>query len=408
MRINFFLSIKKIFAFTGVLFFLFVELFSSKSFSQEFVNNGDVISNLNGNIIYVNGNVSDLSNGVFENTGLIYLTGDWTNTAGNPAFTNTPGGTVLMTGATQNIQGSSVTEFYNLTLLGSGVKQLNAIDAIVENTLNLNDRELSTNTNTAFVTNTSVNAITRTSGFVSSLGNGALTRSMASTGIYLFPVGSSIAPARYRPVDIEPANGSSNAFAVRFANTNATNEGFDISQKESIIQNVNPDFYHRIRRDSGTVSADITIYFDAATDGNYASIAHWQNQPQWEDISASSAASNYGLSALSKQTWNDFSPLAFILINDECGEFFVPTAFSPNNDGQNDLECVYGKCIESLLFSIYDRWGEKVFETTDQKQCWDGTYRGKPMNTGVFVYYLQATFDSGESVKKKGNIGLVR
>lgn len=408
MKIYFFKIIRKRVQFFYILFSFAVVFFSSKSFSQEFVNNGDVISNLNGNVIYVNGNISDLTGGIFENTGSIYLTGDWTNTSGNPAFTNTPGGTVLMVGATQNIQGSSVTEFYNLTLSGSGVKQLNAIDAIVESTLNLNDRELSTSINTAFVTNTSVNAITRTSGFVSSLGNGALVRSMASTGTYLFPVGSSLVPARYRPVDIVAANSSSNAFAVRFANTNATNEGFDIAVKQSTIQNVNPDYYHRIRRDSGTASADITIYFDAALDGNFASIAHWQNVPQWEDITASSTAGNYGLSALSKLVWNDFSPPAFVLINDECGELFVPSAFSPNNDSQNDLECVYGKCIESLLFSIYDRWGEKVFETTDQKQCWDGTYRGKPMNTGVFVYYLQATFDSGESVKKKGNIGLVR
>lgn len=391
-----------------LLVFSFFFLLVVNCFAQEFVNNGDVISNLNGNIIYVNGNVSDLSNGIFENTGSIYLTGDWTNTAGNPAFTNTPGGTVLMAGGNENVQGSSVTEFYNLTLSGSGVKQLNGIDAIVKNTLNLNDRELSTNTNTAFVTNTSVNAITRTSGFVSSLGNGALVRSMASTGIYLFPVGSNISPARYRPIDIVPANGSANAFAVRLANTNASNEGFNIYQKESTIQNVNPLYYHRIRRDSGNAAADITIYFDAAQDGNFAGIAHWQNNPQWEDINAASTAGNYGFSALSKLVWDDFSYPAFILINDECGELFVPTAFSPNNDSQNDLECVYGKCIESLLFSVYDRWGEKVFETEDQQQCWDGRYRGKLMNTGVFVYTLQATFKSGESVTKKGNIGLVR
>ncbi|MBI4931786.1 MAG: gliding motility-associated C-terminal domain-containing protein [Bacteroidetes bacterium] len=408
MKIYFSLFIKKR-SITHAVFLLFViGLRSSQCFSQDFVNNGDVISNLNGNIIFVNGNISDLSNGTFENTGSIYLTGDWTNNAGNPAFTITPGGTVLMVGATQNIQGSSVTEFYNLTLSGSGVKQLTGIDAIVKNTLNLNDRELSTNTNTAFVTNTSLNAITRTSGFVSSLGNGALVRSMASTGTYLFPVGSSIAPARYRPVDIVTATSSANAFAVRLANTEATNEGFNIFQKQSTIQNVNPLYYHRIRRDSGSTAADITIYFDAVLDGNFAGIAHWQNQPQWEDINAGSASGNYGLSALSKQVWNDFSPDAFALINDECGEFFVPTAFSPNNDGQNDFECVYGKCIETLLFSIYDRWGEKVFETEDKNLCWDGKYRGKLMNTGVFVYTLHATFKSGQEITKKGNIGLVR
>ncbi|HXC05157.1 MAG TPA: gliding motility-associated C-terminal domain-containing protein, partial [Bacteroidia bacterium] len=51
----------------------------------------------------------------------------------------------------------------------------------------------------------------------------------------------------------------------------------------------------------------------------------------------------------------------------ECGEIYVPNFFSPNGDGKNDFECVYGYCIQTLDFAIYDRWGEKVFETTDPK-----------------------------------------
>jgi gliding motility-associated-like protein len=91
-----------------------------------------------------------------------------------------------------------------------------------------------------------------------------------------------------------------------------------------------------------------------------------------------------------------------------CGEVFVPDAFSPNGDGHNDVECVYGKCIATLYFVIYDRWGNKVFETNDQNQCWDGTYDGKLMNTGEFVYYLNYTLNSGSKVSQKGNITLIR
>ncbi|HYG50418.1 MAG TPA: gliding motility-associated C-terminal domain-containing protein, partial [Flavobacteriales bacterium] len=91
-----------------------------------------------------------------------------------------------------------------------------------------------------------------------------------------------------------------------------------------------------------------------------------------------------------------------------CGEIFVPTAFSPNKDGANEMQCVLGNCIAALYFAIFDRWGEKVFETHDQKMCWDGTYKGKVMNTAVFVYYLEATFNSGETITRKGNITLVR
>ncbi len=97
-----------------------------------------------------------------------------------------------------------------------------------------------------------------------------------------------------------------------------------------------------------------------------------------------------------------------VTVDLQCGEVFVPNAFSPNNDGENDLECVFGKCIQTMTFAIYDRWGEKVFDTTDPKKCWDGIYKGEVMNTAVFVYYLDATLITGEKIKKKGNISLVR
>ncbi|TAL58732.1 MAG: T9SS type B sorting domain-containing protein [Bacteroidetes bacterium] len=99
-----------------------------------------------------------------------------------------------------------------------------------------------------------------------------------------------------------------------------------------------------------------------------------------------------------------------ITINVEipCGDIFVPNAFSPNNDGKNEMECVLGNCIETLKFSIFDRWGEKVFETTDPKICWDGIYKGKLMNTATFVYYLEAVLANGEQINKKGNISLIR
>lgn len=97
-----------------------------------------------------------------------------------------------------------------------------------------------------------------------------------------------------------------------------------------------------------------------------------------------------------------------IYLETPCGDIFVPNAFSPNGDGQNHLECVLGNCIETLKFAIYDRWGERVFETTDAKICWDGVYKGKLMNTAVFVYYLDATLTTGEKISRKGNITLIR
>ena len=103
-----------------------------------------------------------------------------------------------------------------------------------------------------------------------------------------------------------------------------------------------------------------------------------------------------------------FNACVRVYVESPCGEVFIPSAFSPNGDHANDMECVFGNCITQMTFSIYDRWGEKVFETTDSKKCWDGTFRGEPMNTAVFVYYLEATLLTGEKISRKGNVSLVR
>lgn len=99
---------------------------------------------------------------------------------------------------------------------------------------------------------------------------------------------------------------------------------------------------------------------------------------------------------------------ACVNVSVECNDLFVPTAFSPNNDGSNEMVCVLGNCMQTFLFTIYDRWGEKVFETNNLQVCWDGTYKGKPMNTAVFVYYLKATLANGQQLFKTGNISLIR
>lgn len=87
----------------------------------------------------------------------------------------------------------------------------------------------------------------------------------------------------------------------------------------------------------------------------------------------------------------------------------VPNAFSPNNDGSNDVLILHGweKCISQFTFVIFDRWGEKVFESDDPLKTWDGIFRGKPLDPAVFIYFIEATFTSNEKISKKGNISLI-
>lgn len=89
-------------------------------------------------------------------------------------------------------------------------------------------------------------------------------------------------------------------------------------------------------------------------------------------------------------------------------EIFVPSAFSPNADQQNDILFIRGNTIEKIYLVIYDRWGEKIFETTNSTFGWDGTYEGKLLPPDVYVYYVEATCFNKAEFRKKGNITLIR
>lgn len=91
-----------------------------------------------------------------------------------------------------------------------------------------------------------------------------------------------------------------------------------------------------------------------------------------------------------------------------CGDFFVPNVFSPNGDGLNDQINVHGFCIGTYVLQIYSRWGEKVFETSSLTQSWDGTYQGKNLDTGVFVYRASGITIDDKPFEIKGNITLIR
>jgi len=89
-------------------------------------------------------------------------------------------------------------------------------------------------------------------------------------------------------------------------------------------------------------------------------------------------------------------------------QLYIPTSFTPNGDGNNDIYYVFGKCLTDMTFRIYDRWGEKIFETTDVNTGWDGMYKGEKENAGVFIYSFEGTLTTGEKVNKNGNITLIR
>ncbi|MCR5822256.1 MAG: gliding motility-associated C-terminal domain-containing protein [Bacteroidales bacterium] len=93
-----------------------------------------------------------------------------------------------------------------------------------------------------------------------------------------------------------------------------------------------------------------------------------------------------------------------------CGEpnFVIPNAFTPNSDGVNDLLCFSGEFITSFYIAIFTRWGEKVYESDDINQCWDGRYNSNWCLPGVYTYTCTITCEAGKTNSFKGDITIIR
>ncbi|MEM6316047.1 MAG: DNRLRE domain-containing protein [Bacteroidota bacterium] len=306
--------------------FLFGSLMGQKA---HFFNDSAHVFVQSGATIYVQGDVYNDDSGTFDHSGNLHFSGDWTNTAGNAAFINSSPGTVYFFGTNQYIQGTDLTRFPSVTLSGTGIKTQRGVDSEIEDIFDLVDSEWATNSQVLSVTNPNREAILRNIGFVSSDSlNGFLVRAMNSTDDYLFPVGSNgilhNAPYRYRPVMLRPENSAANSFGVRLANLDASNDftgggtGFSRDNRPPTIGGINEYFYHNINHFSGTSRADINIYY-YNVDGDFKSIARWQNENYWLDMNATvSTISNVpntdGANRVATYLgWDNFAPDGFAL-----------------------------------------------------------------------------------------------
>ena len=99
-----------------------------------------------------------------------------------------------------------------------------------------------------------------------------------------------------------------------------------------------------------------------------------------------------------------------ILISKGICKIYVPSAFTPNNDGLNDVfRATYGENITDFRLQVYNRWGQKIFESTDIRNGWDGTMKNlqQPIGTYVWMLRYKTVTDSIEQMMK-GTVMLIR
>jgi len=97
-----------------------------------------------------------------------------------------------------------------------------------------------------------------------------------------------------------------------------------------------------------------------------------------------------------------------VVVSRECTAVNVPSAFSPNGDGVNDVFKVYGEGVTNFQMQIFDRMGRVVFSSNDINRGWDGTDAGEILPVGVYVYTLSYRDGRGVNRIKKGQITIVR
>ncbi|MBS1588159.1 MAG: gliding motility-associated C-terminal domain-containing protein [Bacteroidetes bacterium] len=88
---------------------------------------------------------------------------------------------------------------------------------------------------------------------------------------------------------------------------------------------------------------------------------------------------------------------------------FVPTAFTPNGDGKNDVFRVSNITFQKLEeFRVFNRWGQEIFSTNDPKKGWDGSWKGVPQDMGVYQYLIRVAYPDGFVETYKGDVTLIR
>ena len=134
------------------------------------------------------------------------------------------------------------------------------------------------------------------------------------------------------------------------------------------------------------------------------------NQTTGQSVIASPAESTiYNVQVIDEDCIYDAS-VELRVLDFTCGppNVYVPNAFSPNGDEENDVLFVRANFVTDMKLQIFNRWGELVFESTKLSDGWDGTYKGKDADPAVFVYHLTVVCEDGQEYFEKGNITLLR
>lgn len=173
------------------------------------------------------------------------------------------------------------------------------------------------------------------------------------------------------------------------------------------------DFSVSIAANPNPVIAGTTVTFSSSADANYQ-VTGWLPQAYFTNQTATSQSINLRdttktFSVIGKSDEGCIDTASVRLqIDANTKDVFIPNAFTPNNDGRNDIFKVYGSSVTGADIRIYNQWGALLFETGENNSGWDGTYKGKPQPVGVYLYSIKIRLSNEDTYIKKGSLNLIR
>jgi gliding motility-associated-like protein len=190
---------------------------------------------------------------------------------------------------------------------------------------------------------------------------------------------------------------------------NITDPVCNFSKTFTVLVTVNP-----LPNITITKSNDVTCNKASTTlNANGASNYTWSNSPTLSNTGIANPIANPTTNTTYTVTGTDINGCKnnnkiTVLVNLSKNILDLPNTFTPNADGKNDCfgALNWGNATE-VFFIIYNRWGEKVFETTNINNCWNGEFKGQQAIQGNYVYFIRAKTACGDVVKK-GNVLLMR
>ncbi len=378
----------------------------------QWTNNGASIHIGDAAVLYVGGDFEHKS-GKIQLKGNLFLNANWLNNAPNEAFDEQSTGEVVLVKGRQIIGGSQKTVFPSLNFVKDSEYDVSAdIDVRMQLAINASEIRIADGKRLTLL-NTDPNALLRTSGYFNTKTNQSLfVRNVSGQRNYVFPFGNSTINQNSNVI-VENKGGSESAYAFAFVGHGSDADGYTTHSVKKPLESIDDRFYYTFNRLSGTGLANISVFTRPIIGFN--SLATWQNNAAWENVSNVQVNDNNYLfgQTLSKsfevKNWNLPLGISVPVVLAKSGstqmlEFF--NAFSPDGDGKNDRwEIPNIDNYPDNELRIFDRSGSMVF----QKKSYNSSsfWGAENVSSGTYFYVLNVKIN-GQEKQFKGSITLVK